>query len=623
MLEKYFDKTIISDNLTDYKVFKPLSDRDYWEKMRCVIGDFLEKQAVYYDTVTFEPLYASLYLEFFTKQNRTNFEEKYFERRKALATYALLEAFYNDGRYMEKILDLSWMILEESTWALPTHVRARFTTKADALPWYKEGSLAIFSSETASLFSLVYTLFKDKFDEISVNISKRIEDTVWDKIIKEYLYYDDYVWMGFYSGADIDNWNPWVNSNILVATLTFVKDPMLKTDIIYKVMTSLDRYLNLYPLDGACDEGAVYWAHAGLLALECFNYIKNSTNGKIDPFSDEKTKNMSEYISKVYISGNRFVNFADCASYVNYTENCGMLYKYGKILNSNEMMSTAKELCGSLDTVKNDRYSHYLFNVRRVIALGEYYDEARNYSGSYKFKRDIYFESIGVMISRQSNIADKGLFLAAKGGCNAENHNHNDVGNFMVYKDGEPFIIDSGALAYNALTFDPEKRYTIWTNISEYHNLPKIGGRNQIEGGEYKAENVKYECSDDSVTFSLDIANAYKHNSGIKYWQRTFNFNRKNAEIKVFEKYELETEESITLNYLSPVPFAVSDGCLTLKSATGTTLKIIIDLSFFDFSVDEIETDEVMRKSWNDKLYRGKLTLKTKSNKGCIEYTVK
>ena len=66
-----------------------------------------------------------------------------------------------------------------------------------------------------------------------------------------------------------------------------------------------------------------------------------------------------------------------------------------------------------------------------------------------------------------------GFFVAAKGGNNAESHNHNDVGSFELYIDQTPMIIDAGVGAYTRQTFSSE-RYAIWNTQSNYHNLPII-----------------------------------------------------------------------------------------------------------------------------------------------------
>ncbi len=85
----------------------------------------------------------------------------------------------------------------------------------------------------------------------------------------------------------------------------------------------------------------------------------------------------------------------------------------------------------------------------------------------------------------------RGLTVAAKGGHNDESHNHNDVGEFVVYCDGKPLLIDAGVETYSRKTFSPQ-RYEIWTMQSAYHNLPTIDGVQQAPGAAFAARDVTY-----------------------------------------------------------------------------------------------------------------------------------
>jgi hypothetical protein len=92
------------------------------------------------------------------------------------------------------------------------------------------------------------------------------------------------------------------------------------------------------------------------------------------------------------------------------------------------------------------------------------------------------------MVLRESENPDEGLFLAMKGGDNNESHNHNDVGSFIVYKNGKPVLIDAGVGEYTKQTFSPD-RYKIWSMQSLYHNLPSFDGVGQVNGSQYASKN--------------------------------------------------------------------------------------------------------------------------------------
>ena len=110
-----------------------------------------------------------------------------------------------------------------------------------------------------------------------------------------------------------------------------------------------------------------------------------------------------------------------------------------------------------------------------------------------------------------------GWTLACKGGHNGESHNHNDVGSFILFRNGEPAVVDAGNMVYTAKTFSAE-RYTLWNVRADWHNLPVIGGYIQQPGAEHAARDA--ECTPDGM--SLDMAAAYEDEAGILRLKRTF-----------------------------------------------------------------------------------------------------
>ena len=66
-------------------------------------------------------LYAHEYMMFRRDGNRSVFESRYFPRRTMLLTLALGEYVERQGRFTDKLIDVLWLILEETTWVLPAH----------------------------------------------------------------------------------------------------------------------------------------------------------------------------------------------------------------------------------------------------------------------------------------------------------------------------------------------------------------------------------------------------------------------------------------------------------------------------------------------------------------------
>ena len=69
--------------------------------------------------------------------------------------------------------------------------------------------------------------------------------------------------------------------------------------------------------------------------------------------------------------------------------------------------------------------------------------------------------------------------FACKAGSNAEQHNHNDVGSFMISKAGAVTFTDPGVGEYTRQYFGSE-RYELMLCSSRGHSVPIINGKYQI-----------------------------------------------------------------------------------------------------------------------------------------------
>jgi hypothetical protein len=229
--------------------------------------------------------------------------------------------------------------------------------------------------------------------------------------------------------------------------------------------------------------------------------------------------------------------------------------------------------------------------------------------------RDFWLPGVQVMGARSSGGSKRGLYLAAQGGHNGESHNHNDVGNFIVYADGEPVIIDVGVETYTAKTFSAD-RYTIWTMQSAYHNLPTINGVQQKDGKEYSARDVHYTSGDTAATLSMDIAPAYPREAGVRTWQRTLTLVR-GREVTVHDAYALDTlKGGIRLTLMTNRMVTVgAPGTILLGDRSGTgkvrDVTLMFDPALFAVDVEAINVqDGQLQSSWGDRLERILLTMK-------------
>jgi len=119
-----------------------------------------------------------------------------------------------------------------------------------------------------------------------------------------------------------------------------------------------------------------------------------------------------------------------------------------------------------------------------------------------------WFDKAQVLIGRPA--ADSGcrLGVALKGGHNAEHHNHNDVGSYVVVTGERAVLLDPGAETYTARTFS-SRRYDSKLLNSYGHAVPVVAGKLQRPGPLAKAEVLLADFTDEADTLQLDLRAAY------------------------------------------------------------------------------------------------------------------
>jgi hypothetical protein len=220
------------------------------------------------------------------------------------------------------------------------------------------------------------------------------------------------------------------------------------------------------------------------------------------------------------------------------------------------------------------------------------------------------------MAARDQEGTTDGFYVAAKGGHNDESHNHNDIGNFVVYYDGQPLLIDVGRGTYTSKTFS-NKRYEIWYNCSDYHNAPTINGKTQLPGKQFKANDVVHKATNSRAELSLDIGKAYPDDAGVNNWKRTVRLSR-GKNVSVTDVIHLKHAEALTQHLMTCYPSEViKPGMLAIhyKDSEKKSRDFIIryDPKQFQARVEKISLtameDEGIIQKWGDNIYRINLKL--------------
>jgi hypothetical protein len=211
-----------------------------------------------------------------------------------------------------------------------------------------------------------------------------------------------------------------------------------------------------------------------------------------------------------------------------------------------------------------------------------------------------------LMVARDIGGSSQALYVACWAGHNGQSHNHNDVGNFIIYANGRPFIIDVGKPEYTRQTFS-SGRYELKTMQSAYHNLPTINGIMQKEGRQYAAEDVAYETAESFAQLKMNIAPAYPNEAGINSWLRTVRLNR-GTDLHVVDSFDLkEKSRDIVQNLITPCEIVRDEPGQMVLGDPKEELEMVIRYDTRKLSL-ESETidlnDERISNVWGEHLSR-------------------
>lgn len=587
--------------------FPRASDRAGWNGLPSAVRSAYVREAEKFLHGDWTALKATEFLGFVRRGNRSNYEALSFARREHLAMLVIAECIEGKGRFRDDIVNGIWAICEETYWGVPAHVGMQ--KAGSGLPDVTEPTVDLFAAETGSLLAWTFYLMRDSLDLVSPLVSERIRVEVERRINAVNFARDDFWWMGL--TRSVNNWTPWICSNWLATVLILEQDQGRRARSVQKILECLDRFLAGYADDGGCDEGPGYWGRAGGSLFDCLELLSTATGGTVDFFSHPRIKEIGRYIMRAHIHGPWFVNFADAAAQLQ--PDAPTIYRYGKAIGDTAMMAFGARFARD-QHLEEDVLPGQFGVLGRVLPGLLVLKELSETAPAEPCIRDSWFPGIQVMIARSLAGSPEGLFLAAQGGHNDESHNHNDVGNFVVYSDGEPVIIDVGVETYTAKTFGKD-RYSLWTMQSGYHNLPTINGVSQKEGKAYAARAVRYETSDAKSTFSMDIAGAYPPDADVRSWRRTLTLER-GIEVVIRDACELQSvREDLRLTLMTcREPNLDKSGTVILKNPPGakaSAAEIIFSPSLFTARAEPIEIqDPRLQSSWGRRIWRILLTMR-------------
>ncbi|GAA4177995.1 heparinase II/III domain-containing protein [Gryllotalpicola koreensis] len=471
-------------------------------------------------------LTASVFARYQRDGDRRQYEDAFGARRERLTTAVIMAAVSETDDWLDQAADDAWLLCEQSTWCLPAHDDAHDRRKF-VLPDAASPYVDLYAGEVVAQLAVADHVLGERWDAVLPGIRERIRHEAETRVFTPFQARDDFWWLG-YSTRTVNNWNPWILGNVLLAATLLIDDVDRLAGIAARVVDSLDRYVATLPADGAIDEGVAYWWNGAARMLECFDLVSRVTDGALDASALPVVAEVLRFPLRMQFGSDWYVNVADGWARSRGHEAWQVPFAWGRRLGDDRVVAWASQ--GRAAGKSIAPISGGLPRLMR--ALG---DAAWRQATAVPapLPAMVWLPSVQVLVCRARADTSAGLALAAKGGTNDESHNHKDLGSFIVAVDGRPMLIDVGKPTYTAQTFS-DARYGIRAMQSGWHNAPAPHGVEQGLGAEFRTTVLQAPASGREAAevtgaaglvlpleLRLDLSSAYPLTAGER-WSREF-----------------------------------------------------------------------------------------------------
>lgn len=483
----------------------PVSDRAAWEKLAKVTA-FSEvvTNALELAKQPTPALPDDLYLDFSRTGNRDRCQKVLFARGARLVTFTMAEGLENRGRFIQPLIETIEAICRERTWVYPAHDGRLDNFYGRTVEMDLRATAVAWELGTAD-FLLAEKLSGATRQLIRENVRRRVLQPFRDMVEGRRK---EISWM-----HATHNWNAVCLAGTVGAALALEPSPQDRAWFVAAGEHYIQYFLKGFTPDGYCSEGIGYWNYGFGHFLMLSETVRQATHGRLDLLADPSAFQPALFCRRSEIVNGIFPTISDAhpgtrpdAQFV-----CYIAQRFG-LDKPNDCERTWVRPGGSLASTM---LFSFLPAPLRPVAHPALQPES---------PLRTWFTNGGVLICRAGEKSPTPFAVALKGGHNAENHNHNDVGSFSVVAGNSMVICDPGAEVYTRRTFSAH-RYDSKVLSSFGHAVPVVAGQLQSTGADARGRVVRTDFSDAQDTLVLDIGSAYKVPE-LQKLERTFEFHR-------------------------------------------------------------------------------------------------
>jgi len=469
----------------------------------------------------------ALFLEFSTpgNGNRSRFEKPFFLRESNLRILILGECLENKGRFVAKIAEYLNVLCGERTWVMSAH-----DTRLDG--FHNRRQFVDLGAQSRGLAcAIALDLLGEKLPaDVKARTMSELDRRIFAPLRP--------VWTaterkGFGGGSWFQgcaNWTPVCHAGVTRAALAVLEDRMDRAAFVEAAERSVPTFLSGFTEDGYCSEGMGYWNYGWGHFLELALAVREATGGKVDFCASAKAKKAMAFGTGALLFGTIAPAFADGGGNMDY-----------KALQLGHLIWPELPVAGPARTRTPLDGG---FDYALLMDFGQWERVPAPSDADYPIRTDFPYAQMWVC---RPGASDMPFRLGFKGGNNAEFHNHNDVGSYMLYLGDGWLTGDAGGTQYTAKTFSA-KRYEITMLNSYGHPLPVVNGAWQRPGKQYAAKVLKTDFTDAKDTVVLDLTAAYDPGEAkLCSLIRTFVYDRAAKSVTVSDTVTFEGEGTFSV----------------------------------------------------------------------------
>lgn len=486
-------------------VGRPIDDREAWTAAARLDGAkaAIEKAEALL-TAPMPEASDELYLDFSRTGNRSRYQSVYFRRHGRLGVLTMAECLENQGRFLSAIESTIRELCGEKSWVLPAHDRNLSNFKGTEI------TIDLVSAATAwNMATADYWLG----DRLQPDTRKLIRDHLERRIFTPL---EGMVFRGkprMWWLTTTNNWNAVCLADVTGAALSLIEPVERRARCVAIAEHYIENFLRGFTPDGYCSEGLGYWNYGFGHFVMLAELLLQQTDGRLDLLADPHVAEIAQFGRRLAMNPGVYPAFADCLAHVQ-PEPWLMDYlarRFGFAWNNPR--------AGGLPRGRRE----YLFRTG-LMAFPNSVSRHEPVEDTEALPPRTWFPDGGVLICRPAQAIERPLAVALKGGHNAEHHNHNDVGSYVMALGAATPLVDPGPECYTRRTFS-DQRYVSNVINSFGHPVPRIDGQLQQKGREAAAVVLATDLTDRADTLALDLTAAYDV-AALKQLKRTFVYSR-------------------------------------------------------------------------------------------------